>query len=317
MLKIEEMMKKYFIFVSLITVLLLASCETTEKIDDFPLRPKKLVVNCYFAEDSIWNFQVSHSLSVLDNAELSAVENAAVLLYQGEQFLDTIRKNTEDNWYSYDNKLPEQGETYSIEVTSPDFAAVLHAEDYVPLAVPVSDVSVMIMDSSFYEESYPWGSFKRGHVEGVFEISIKDPAQAENYYELSVYTHEINYDWEDSTIVYDYIREVYVTIDDGAQEDFFSSGNDLLFSDYLFDGQNYKVKLNFREWDVRPDQEFIIELTSLNRTGYLYKKSITDYEQASGDPFSEPVRIYCNIENGYGIFTGYSTHTFEYSLNQD
>ena len=63
------MIKRYFIFALLIAVLILSSCETTEKIDDFPLRPKKLVVNCYFAEDSAWNFQVSHSLSVLDNAE--------------------------------------------------------------------------------------------------------------------------------------------------------------------------------------------------------------------------------------------------------
>jgi hypothetical protein len=301
----------------LITILFLSSCETTEKIDDFPLRPKKLVVNCYFAEDSAWNFQVSHSLSVLDNADLKAVDNATILLYKGEQFLDTIKMGEYAGWYRDEENLPEQDQTYSIEVTSPDFAAVLRAEDFVPLAVPVSDVSTIILDSSFYEETYPWGSFRRGRVEGIFEISIKDPAQVENYYELSVYTHEINYDWEDSTIVYDYIREVYVNLEDGAQEDFFASGNDLLFSDYLFDGQNYKVKLNFREWDVRPDQEFIIELTSLNRTGYLYKKSISDYEQASGDPFSEPVRIYCNIENGYGIFTGYSTHSFEYSLNQD
>lgn len=311
MLRIEDMMKKYFILASLITVLLLNSCETTEKIDDFPLRPKRLVVNCYFAEDSAWNFQVSHSLSVLDNAELKDVENATILLYKGEQFLDTIRKSEEDNLYRYTDNLPEQGESYSIDVSSPDFAAVLHSEDYVPVSVPVSDVSVTILDSSSYEQGYyEWERTRRGRAEGFFEISIQDPGLIENYYQLSVYTYDINYDYLDSTIKYVYKRNVYVTLDNASLGENFFSGNNMIFSDLLFDGQKFTLKLEFNEWDISFDQEYFVELLSLNRTGYLYKKSISDYEGSSGDPFSEPVRIYCNIENGYGIFTAYSTHTY-------
>lgn len=309
------MKKIAYILIGLGALILLDSCETTEKIDDFPLRPKKMVVNCYFAEDSAWNFQVSHSLSVLDNAELKAVENASILLYHGEQFLDTIKKNEEDNWYSYDDHLPVEGESYSIEVRSPDFVSVLKAEDFVPLAVDVADVNVIILDSSYsYTREYEWGSISRGRVAGQFEISIQDPANVENYYELEVYTIEVDYDWEDSTIKYVYQRDVYVTMEDGPVDNFFASGGDMLFSDYLFDGQEYDVKLDFNEWDVAIGQKYYVQLTSMNRTGYLYRKSIADYEQASGDPFSEPVRIYCNIEGGYGIFTGYSTSSYEFQL---
>lgn len=310
------MMQRTFTLASLAILLFLSSCETTEKIDDFPLRPKKLVVNCYFAEDSIWNFQVSHSLSVLDNAELKPVENASILLYKGDQLLDTIRMNEDDNWYRYADNLPEQGVTYSIEVTSPDYVSVLYAEDFVPNTVPVSDVQVTVLDSSFtYERYYEWGTMMRGRVEGIFEISIQDPLQVENYYELSIYTYEVDYDYYDSSIVYIYKRNVYVTLEDASLKEFLSSGNELLFGDQFFDGQEYGVKVNFQEWDVSQGQKYFVELTSYNRTGYLYKKSISDYEAANGDPFSEPVRIFCNIENGYGIFTGYSKYTHVFSMN--
>ncbi len=53
----------------------------------------------------------------------------------------------------------------------------------------------------------------------------------------------------------------------------------------------------------------------MNRSGYLYRRSIDDYENAQGDPFAEPVQVYSNIENGYGIFAGFSKSTYEISMN--
>ena len=69
------MQTKQFIIIFII-IICCGACETTEKIDDFPLRPSKLVVNCFFESDSIWEFQVSKSLSVLDNADIKLINNA-------------------------------------------------------------------------------------------------------------------------------------------------------------------------------------------------------------------------------------------------
>ena len=111
-----------YIFCALfLTTLLVSSCETTEKIDDFPLRPSKLVVNSFFSADSLWEIQVSKSLSVLDNADLLKVNNASIDIYKNSELIDTIRGPGTDGWYRSGLYLPEAGENYSIEVSTPDF----------------------------------------------------------------------------------------------------------------------------------------------------------------------------------------------------
>jgi hypothetical protein len=50
---------------------------------------------------------------------------------------------------------------------------------------------------------------------------------------------------------------------------------------------------------------------SINHDYYTYLKSLNMYYETGGseDPFAEPVVIFSNIENGYGIFGSYSTDT--------
>ena len=72
------MKTRYNIILIGLTVLALTSCETTEKIDDFPLRPSKMVVNSFFTEGTDMKIQVSKSLSVLDNADLKLIDSATI-----------------------------------------------------------------------------------------------------------------------------------------------------------------------------------------------------------------------------------------------
>lgn len=51
-------------------------------------------------------------------------------------------------------------------------------------------------------------------------------------------------------------------------------------------------------------KQFIFELHSLTKEGYTYLRTIDLQKQGSSD--QEPVMSYTNIENGVGIFTGYS-----------
>lgn len=97
---------------------------------------------------------------------------------------------------------------------------------------------------------------------------------------------------------------------DAAAEDNAGRNKNLMISDDLFDGQSYQIKAEFHDWDAKRGKQYHIELISMNRSGYLYRRSIIDYEDAYGDPFAEPVQIFCNIENGYGIFAGYSIDTY-------
>ncbi len=302
------MKTKYFTIVSFLSLFSFIACETTERIDDFPLRPAKMVVNCAFSEDSIWEFQVSKSLSVLDNADLKLVDSATIKLFKGDLLIETLTEQSEDGWYRTANNLPESQQKYSIKVSSPDFDEVLLAEEATPQQVPISDVSIIIKDSSFYE----WVDHRDrlrhdGNVKGSFNISFTDPPDIDNYYSLFVYFYDSVYaDYDDPTSLKLEKRPITISSDDSSIENNKDYSVILLMRDTYFDGQLYKLKIDFDDWSARRDKVYYIQLTSHSKAGYLYKKTIDDYNQATNDPFAEPVQIYSNIENGYGIFLGYS-----------
>ncbi len=309
------MRSKYILPLAFISIFIFHACETTEKIDDFPLRPSQLVVNCFFTQDNIWEFQVSKSLSVLDNADLKLINNATIKLFKDSDLIETLTKQGADGLYRCGNSLPQIGHEYSIEVSSPDFANTLFAKELTPQAVPVSNVSAVIRDSHFYEnERYDGRIYYGGNVEGNFNILFTDPPGAENFYQLSIYYYDTVYIQEDS-MEYEINRnEITIWSDDAAVENDGDYNTKLLITDYIFNGEDYQLKVDFRDWRPRRGRQYYIQLITINRSGYLYRKSIDDYNKARNDPFAEPVQIFCNIENGYGIFSGYSTNIYPVSF---
>ena len=308
------MKKRYLIQFILISIFVLTACETTEKIDDFPLRPSQLVVNCFFTEGGVWEFQVSKSLSVLDNAQIKLIENATIKLFKDSELIDTISEPDADFWYRSESNLPETGHVYSIEVTAPDFD-VLRANEITPKGVPVSNVSAVIRDSFFHESHYDGRVRYYGNVEGSFNILFSDPGGIENYYQLSIYYYDtVYYNQEDSLEFEVNKTNLTISTDDPSVEEDGGYNINLLISDNVFDGQDYKLDVDFREWSALKGRQYLIELTTINRSGYLYKRSIKEYSSAVNDPFAEPVKIFCNIENGYGIFSGYATEIYPVSF---
>ncbi|MBT4090854.1 MAG: DUF4249 domain-containing protein [Deltaproteobacteria bacterium] len=309
------MIIRHRIIVSCLLVFSFVACETTEKIHDFPLRPSQLVVNCFFSEGNIWEFQVSKSLSVLDNADLKYIDNATIKLFRDDLLIETLVDQDPDGWYRTSSNLPEADHKYSIEVSSPDFEKVLLSEDIAPQEVPISDVSIIIKDSSFQKWiDYEGREYYGGNVEGSFNILFSDPGGAENYYSLSVFYLDSVYDYEDPSEIQIQKRLLYISSDDSAIENDEDSYNQLLLRDVLFNGQDYQLKVDFNDWNSRKGREYYVELTSLQRAGYFYTKSIDDYSRAANDPFAEPVQIFCNIKNGYGIFSGFFTTVFGVSF---
>jgi hypothetical protein len=304
------MMKRISIYLTLLGLFAISACETTEKIDDFPLRPSKLVVNCFFSPGSPWNFQVSKSLSVLDNAELRLIKDATVRLYRDGSLIESIEEQDEYGWYSTDSNLPETGHEYSIEVTASGFSATLTSEDRVPEPIVIDNVTMQIVDSSFY---YGW-DYISGWIEGQFSMDFKDPADIDNYYKVSVFYYDtIYYDWENPDTYYLQKTPLYISSDDPVIEAEEYHSEYLIFTDELINGQEYSLTIDFEDWNSRLDRSYYLELTTLNRSGYMYRKTIDDFNNAEHDPFAEPVQIYCNIENGYGIFAGHSTHVYVYN----
>ncbi len=303
-------MKKIKYIIPVVSLfLLLSACEKSEKIDDFPLRPPKLVVNCYFTPDSIWQFQVSKSLSVLDNAKLSLVNGAKILLYKNSVLIDSVSKQNENYWYEIPENLPEEGAKYSIAVTAPKFKDTVRASNRLPLSVPIDTVSLTILDSSFSYIINPDGNYDEwGYLKGSFHVRFTDPAHVENYYELSAYYYDTVY-FDETHTNYSIVKfYVSVTSDDPAVANSSSnSGGSLFLPDELFDGKTHTIALNFEDFGAKKERKYHIKMASLSKAAYLYRKTVQQYQTSQNDPFSEPVQIYSNIQHGYGIFAGISS----------
>jgi len=291
-------------------------CETTEKIDDFPLRPSSMVVNCYFSDSSLWEFQVSKSLSVLDNADLKLIAKATVKLYADNELIADITSPDQDGWYRSDAVRPALGKEYRVEISSPDFDGSIEATAALPPTARITGTELIIRDSSFYEwTDYEGNLYQGGSMEGSFVIRFKDSAGFRNFYELSVLYMDTSrqYDHYDQYEVLQ--QKLWLTSEDAAVDYGADGSNNLLLSDVVFDGQEYQLKVDFNDWKASRQKKYYIVLSSWEQTGYLYKQTIAAYRDAVNDPFAEPVQIYSNVEKGYGIFAGYAVSVDSLQVN--
>lgn len=53
---------------------------------------------------------------------------------------------------------------------------------------------------------------------------------------------------------------------------------------------------------LEEDYEYRISVKTLSDEGFNYYRSLSSYQTAQGNPFSEPVVIYSNVSGGYGVF---------------
>jgi hypothetical protein len=322
----KTMKMKYIVrlFVLNILALTFISCETTERLEDFPLKPSRLVANCYFSNGSPWEIQVSKSLSVLDNAEIKFIKDAEISIYKGGVLIDTMSVMDNDNFYRSSRVLPEIGSAYELRVSAPEFDSVLIASDIVPEPVFIKNAELTIIDSNFYsyQDYYTEEWVREGNFDGKFEIEFKDPDGIENYYRLMMFKTDSFYrevfDENYNIIPDSFVLEVSKYPVYFLSSDIATATPDrvdrLLFSDVLFDGLNYKVVVEFDDWISNRNHSYEFELSSLSKSAYFYWQTLDVYRESHQDPFSEPTQIYSNIENGLGIFTSFVTSKYQYTI---
>jgi hypothetical protein len=52
--------------------------------------------------------------------------------------------------------------------------------------------------------------------------------------------------------------------------------------------------------------EVWIDLQQVDKSYYLYAVSEQKYQQTRNNPFTEPVQVYSNVKNGFGLFSAYN-----------
>ena len=299
-------MRKSFVF--LVFPIISVACTTVVDFD-IPQNKPKVVVNALFSPDSVWRIQISRSNSILDTnlsfGFVSIGDAVVTILDQNNQFVETITGIPTGLFgdffsYSYKGKTkPMPGQSYTVQVAVKDEPNI-KAINKVPTLVSIT--SVEIDSSRFISDREP--------IE--MDITFKDPGGEKNYYTVKVIGDSYYIPNKDTVWV---TREINVkVVDPSLNEEFKES--DRFINDNLFNGKNYTLHLKlFSQPYWGPQSPVTVHarviLVSISEEYYKYftTKNLQDY--TNGDPFAQPVQVFSNVENGLGIFAGYSSSVVE------
>ena len=232
----------------------------------------KLVINSIFESDSTFKVHVSSSRSVIDTA-------------------------------SFQNTL---------EVTHPNYSNIT-SSDSLP-----SPITINSIDTSTLVDPINGDRLQ-------ITLDFDDPEKSQNYYLIE--TFSVN-----EFLIIENLDTTEYEVDTSQQwmlltDEVFQNGgspwrNQGLFNDLLFNGQNKSLELEIPyenesgseggfQWSWKTIG-LRIYLHNISRSYYYYRISLELYQNASGNPFAQPVQVYSNIENGFGVFAGSQITYFDF-----
>lgn len=301
----------------------LTACETVVDVD-IPDEPPRLVVNAFLQADSAVVLELSQSQSILSNAPLRPVGGATAVLLEGDQLVTTLEEIPESGTY-FSDFTPSVGKSYTIQVSKAGFEAV-EATTLVRSPVAIQAIEV---DTTLLLYTYDNGDSivtERNVTIDEVRLTFDDPASERNYYAVMAYRYQIYwqeiYDAQNRYVRTDTVRgliPLYLRSDDsaltGAGDDFLSGddvayGQTLSFSDDFFNGKTYTFQFrpDYYSYYEQSDEEneIYITLRTIDEGQYRYFRSVDLQYENDGNPFAEPVQVYSNVENGFGIVSGSS-----------
>lgn len=143
----------------------------------------------------------------------------------------------------------------------------------------------------------------------MLKVTIKDNGAEANYYELYLDIGSEYYNYTTEQVEYNGYPPLTsrdpVLPDD---KDLFSYS--IVFSDARFNGRETELTFQTAGWGFTRHGPATVTLRTLSEDGYNYLRTACLQELTSGDPFAQPVNVYNNIQNGFGIFAGYSTSVY-------
>lgn len=302
------MFRQGIFLIFLFTVFVAATCERPLDLGIEEPEPRLVVVS-NFTNDKALEVIVSKTKSILSSDETEFILDANVELYQRDTFLETLRLVPAVGklapYYSTHQFRPKVGVVYNIKVDAPGFASVM-AKSSIPANIEINDFE--ISDLSVFPGN-------DGNVLYSYNVSLgfDDPAAEQNYYHLKFFQEIINYSSDNEqgdTILGDaYLQQIAFNsnTDNNFLIAYFDGG--VLFEDGPFNGKTITSTFPL-QIQVEPTSELLgnifVELRTVSEEYYLYHNSLSRQQSDPNLPFNEPVIIYNNIDNGRGIFAGYS-----------
>jgi hypothetical protein len=286
----------------LVVALTVISCELLVTVD-VPVNPPRLVLNGLITSDSGWAVMLTRERHILDGErDFALVENATVNV---TDLLDGAVIPLSYNGYGKYRSptTPVSGKQYQVNVTAPAFAAV-NSTTEIPDLVPITNVT---WDSAHAEPADQFGRIKY-----PFEITFKDQPGKQNYYSVTLTAELVNNipTGPNTTRKDTATTSLFLESEDPLYE----RGNFGIFNDTFFSGETRTIRFKVQSRRNTEVLRAYLVLTNFSEDFYRYHATSQLQHQVGFDPFSQPVKIYNNIEGGLGIFAGATSSVVEWKM---
>lgn len=296
-------MKKLFCIVAII----LTSCELIVDVD-VPYEGDKIVLNGVQRTNTPWTVELSRSLYILDSSYKNGfppITQAEVMVYGDDGSVLKLEHDTL-GYFTHDS-YPVEGRKYRI-VAKADRLADVEAEMTMPRSVKIKDAK--------WDSSGVANDPNAFYAKLKLDLTFDDPADEKNYYSVFVgIVYTITYQrptdpaprTDTATSFYDAVilDPAFTTEDERRTR----------FSDATFNGKTYTAPLEANFY-ASPGYKLLkveLRLTTISDECYKYDESRSLYNETDGDPFAQPVQIYTNVSNGFGVFGGNSIDVKSYN----
>lgn len=286
---------------------------------------EKLVINSVLSPNAPINVHVSESCHINDtNCSQVFIADAKVKLTNVENGASVNLQHQEKGIYTTEEFALTPNSNYKIEVEHGSLKA--ESISKIPKAFTANFIEKR---EGIYGNGAAW----------IFDIEINDDPDEENYYLIEAVVdivggeHEngvdtesgIGFNGEDEGVG---VHIEHFSADPNAENQFLTEGVDyrehpfkfVFLTDKAFNGQKYKTHLAVRDYDFYRAEldEFLVDIhiRSVTKEMYNYFKSLEQRRIFELSPFSEPIIISGNIDNGIGIFGTYSEQVLKVELGQ-
>ncbi len=277
--------------------LLFFACEKEIKLKESDIK-SRITVNALFETKDTMRIILSESRDILFNngGTLPSILTAkAELFNETDQSLGQFVHEGE-GVYVLPNFIPEAGKEYGLRVENSGFDPI-SSKNKIPNAVSITKLD----------------TFRKADYMDI-GITFKDNGSDENYYSMVVVSKEsFSFEIEPGVLQTDYYDNGWVctkdinTYGNTDPEGDICSDEGLLFRDDNFNGSEYTYRVK-KYMDSEPDT-IIVVLKSISADLYKYRTTLQKYLEVQGNPFGEPVQVFSNITDGFGIFAGQSVYT--------
>jgi len=286
----------------------------------------RLVINCIAEVGQPIKAYIGKSCFFLDNdGDTQAPDDLEASLYVNGNLIRALTPRMDTVWNTYSeleyqivqvfcsDYCPSVGDVVKICASAQGFEPVEGTSNPLPAAVNCQFANITVTNVeplySYYDE-YTLDSVTSyyGDAELLIEISDPNPGQT-NYFGMHIKGESLS-DY-DGYIMPSYNDPVFGITTDNNELDWFdfSLQSKGLFTDVIFDGKSHQIKVPISFYYYASDDTDSIPLTvsvvveHVTKEYYNYLNTCEqgiDYIQL----FSEPVQVYTNVNNGYGIIGG-------------